>query len=759
VIPETLSSVAAQSAAPVGPAPERRPVSARPDATGSAAGDPYRPQYQRLRAAKVRETRAKTALYGHADEDDYNTHIPPAPYRWVNQANHPDGLFYGFDACAENFYRFCDTMPPYVDKDSALAGGMYFFLGRLRTGRADDFSWNPEYPFTALLPQLRKYCSIDGIGAPNHMCVDFRIGLELGWGGLLDKIRRHAAADHLDDEQRAFYRAEELVVRGIQQWMRHTITEIDRLIAAEEDAATRANLVDMRECNARLVEGAPHTLRDACQFMAWFAIASRSYNRDGAGGQLDELLRPYYESDVAEGRVTDDAARYFIASLLAADTRYYQIGGPGPDGRDLTSRVSFLVLEACDALDVSCNITIRVHDGLDPELFDYGVECLVRRRNGWPRFSGDKALTEGFMRAGYPAELARRRIAVGCNWMALPGREYCINDCVKINLAKCFEIAFDEMMAAAGPRSTERLFELFGAHVRDAVAAVADGIDFHLLHQKHNLPEILLNLMCHGAIESGRDVSDGGVEFYNIGVDGAGNAVVADSLGALQERVEEQGRLTFEQVHAAVRSDFAGPSGERARLLLSRSSRYGSGNSAADRWAPRVTEVFVDAVRAKPTPVKGARLIPGLFSWSLTLAMGRDVGATPNGRHAGAPINHGANPLPGFRADGAATALSSAVASVQCGYGNTAPLQLELDPSITSIKDGAKRVGQLIRAHFELGGTLVNINIVDADKIRQAHADPALFPDLVVRVTGFTAYFSSLSPEFRQLVVDRLLTQ
>ena len=63
----------------------------------------------------------------------------------------------------------------------------------------------------------------------------------------------------------------------------------------------------------------------------------------------------------------------------------------------------------------------------------------------------------------------------------------------------------------------------------------------------------------------------------------------------------------------------------------------------------------------------------------------------------------------------------------------------------------------IIRAHFRMGGTLINVNVMDRDKILEAHRDPSLHPDLVVRVTGFTAYFSMLSPEFRQLVVDRIL--
>ena len=154
-------------------------------------------------------------------------------------------------------------------------------------------------------------------------------------------------------------------------------------------------------------------------------------------------------------------------------------------------------------------------------------------------------------------------------------------------------------------------------------------------------------------------------------------------------------------------------------------------------------------------------MIPGLFSWAATILLGQDVGATPNGRHAGAPISHGVNPDPGFRKDGAATALATAIASVQPGYGNTAPMQIELSSpgGISRDEGGIHKTASLIKTHFDLGGTQININIIDKDRLLKANRAPDEYPDLVVRVTGFSAYFSSLSPEFRQLVVDRILAE
>jgi formate C-acetyltransferase len=186
--------------------------------------------------------------------------------------------------------------------------------------------------------------------------------------------------------------------------------------------------------------------------------------------------------------------------------------------------------------------------------------------------------------------------------------------------------------------------------------------------------------------------------------------------------------------------------------------RYGSGKSLGDAYAVKIAHTFTHLVKEDKTPA-GFNMIPGLFSWANTIPMGKDVGATPNGRFAGDPISHGSNPDPGFRKDGAPTALAVAIASVQPGYGNTAPMQIELDPAISRDEEGVDNIANLIKTHFNLGGTQINMNLLDAAKVLEAHKDPGKYPDLVVRVTGFSAYFASLSPEFRQLVVNRIIAE
>jgi len=700
-----------------------------------------------LRERKLAQTKEKIAKEGLLDEDDYGRIVPPEGL-WNIIPNNPDGSFYGYDAWADNFCSLMDVHPTYVDPDDAFAGRWMYFMSKMRKNK-----WNPDYPYDFLKPDIEKYGIICGIGDDAHFAPDFKIGLELGWGGLIEKIERLKKVNDAP-EQIHFYDLHIRGIKAVQGWISRHIDKIEELLKTETDPVRKQNLTEMAEANRNVLNNPPQTLREACQWIVWYHLASRTYNRDGAGGQIDALLQPYYEKDIAEGRINDDQAIYYLGCMLINDPVYWQLGGPDKDGKDQTSHISFLILEAADKINTSLNITVRVFDGLDKDLLRKSVEYLIKNKNGWPRFSGDKALVEGFMKNGYSAALATQRIAVGCNWMSLPGLEYTMNDLVKINIAKVFEVAYEEMLSEAAAYSTKDLWDRFCNHLAKAVQTAADGIRHHLKYQKYNEPELILNLLSHGPLEKALDASDGGAEYYNLAIDGAGLAIAADSFAALEQRVEKEGRLTWEQVIEALKADFNNEGGEIVRTILKNSEHYGCEGSIGEKWALAIRDKFVSLIKAQGSG--NHTFIPGFFSWANTIQFGEQVKATPNGRKAHAPIAHGANPVPGFCVDGASLALATEIARIQAGYGNTAPMQWELDPTFAK-DNNVDVIESIIKTHVDLGGTLINVNILDKDTLLKAHKDPSAYPELVVRVTGFTAYFSMLSPKFRQLVVDRLL--
>jgi len=733
----------------------------------------YRQRLDTLRSNKLEQARRKRQLTGPRDADEAGLVPLPDDVGEIVEAvsgsgvlvkdmvlkgfkpipNHPGGGFFGPKACGENFRRLLQVHPTYLHPANSMAAVFMTSFMSYRT-----VAWNPDFDYSHLHADQQKYGLDTGIGGVQHFCPDLKIGLDLGWGGLLKKVRRFRT---LNARAGDLYDGLESIIVGAQGWIARHAADARKLARSEPDPDLRLNLQTIAEISDRLVNDPPATFREACQWLTYFQAIAKMYNGSGEWGQLDELLRPFYERDIAAGILDDEEAIFHLACLLLSETAYAQLGGPDAQGNDLASHVSFLILEAVHRLKAPANIGIRVGRTLSAELFHRGMEILFADRMGFPKFVGDEALNKGFVRAGYPIELARQRIYAGCHWLAIPGREYSMCDMVKIDFAMVFDVAMKEMIAdAAVQPGVDELWNRFEKHLVRAVQVIAEGIDFHLDHMHEVFPELVLDLFCYGPVEKGIDASHGGLEIYDILVDGASLATVADSFAALQQRVEQERRLTWQQMMRHLESNWAGPDGERARMLMRTINRFGSGDSAADQWASRISRTFSQTVIANPTP-NGVKMIPGLFSWAKVIAFGQRLGATPNGRRKGEPVSHGPNPEPGCNRGqgGTPTQLALAVANVQPGYGNTAPLQLDLDPGLANTQEGLAKVEALLRAHFDLGGTLININVIDKGMLLDAQKHPGKYPDLIVRVTGFSAYFASLSDEMRQYVVDRVVNE
>jgi pyruvate-formate lyase len=735
----------------------------------------YQERIDALRATKKEHTDLKVKVYGYFDTDDHG-YIPwlePIPFEV--QPNHPSGGCYGARCIGENFRRWLEVHPLYIHPMSSTAGA-YVYKGipglggfDLEAGMGDPDKpkkqraiesypnkWKPEDRPTHLHELHRKYNTYSpGIGNSNHIGPDMTIGLQLGWGGLLEKVRRYRELNRPPDT--SFYDAHENLLLGIQDWMRRHVDLAREMAAAEQDPVIRENLETIAEVNAYLIEGAPRTFREAVQYLVWFQCVDRMWALGGALGQLDELLRPYYEADIAAGRETDESVLWHLCSFFFNDPHYSQIGGQAPDGHDLTSKMSFLILEAMHRIRIPTNIALRVHEDMDQALLKQALVYMVEDGTGVD-FALSTGLDKGFARNGFPMGLARMRAKVGCNWTALPGVEYAIQDGTRLCIVTPLLLALDELKAEpAQPRTMDELWGRYAHHLSVVVDAVKEGKDIHMERQADNYIEIVLNLFCHGPIERGLDCSAGGVDIVDLAFDGIGLATVADSFAAIEQRVVDESRLTWDELMMHLENNYA--DAEHVRLMLNSIPRYGTGGTRADWWAERIADLWTHLVRDAPTPKGRYICVPGLFSHGGTHRYGQRVAATPNGRRAGDPVSHSADPDPGFLPGGAValTAKANAVAATQSGWGNTTPLQVELDDKLVKSMGGYDAVAAFIMAHNRQGGTLINMNVLSKEHVLEAHEDPATHPDLMIRVTGYSAYFSSLSRDYRQPIVDRIL--
>ncbi|MBN2557136.1 MAG: formate acetyltransferase [Clostridia bacterium] len=711
----------------------------------------YQDRLDSINRLKAIHTLQKQRIYGtdgYWDMDDKGLIPPPGDWEFAPESNRADGLFTGNFLCGKNYRRLLETHPVYIDPMSSIAGGWMHSFYNIKSPL-----WDDRFDFSHLHEKQRKYDLVHGIGGIQHFNIDMKMGLELGFGGLLEKVGKFAELNKgkADD----FYEAERNTVLGIQDWIRRHAVAAAEMAGTEDRPEIKENLLKMAAVNTKLVDSPPGTFHEAVQWVAWFLMSAVMYNFSGAGGAIDDYLYPYYLADKKAGLIDDDEAIFHLACLLVKDNQYYQICGTKEDGSDRTNDISFFMIEAAHRLKVPTSICLRVHKDINPEIMKLSVKYLFGDKLGTPSYLGDESMNEGFVRNGYPMELARQRAKTGCHWCALPGTEYTLNDIVKINFLAVFDTALREYYQNLPKQpSAEGLYKEFIRHLREAVLTIAEGVDFHIEYMRYVFPELVLNLLCHGPIEKGADISTGSVEYMNICVDGAGIATVADSFGAIDAMVGEGRTISWDRLMELLDANFE--NAELERLMLDRVPKYGSGGSRSDDFAVRISRDFSAIVKERLTP-GGRNMIPGLFSWANTIPMGKSVGASPNGRKARAPINHGANPHPGFSKADTPTGLANAVASVQCGYGNTAPLQLEFDPHFGIDEGGVNLVVSFIRSFMAMGGTLLNINIVNKERILEAHKDPAKYPNLIVRVTGFSAYFASLSTDFRQLVVDRIV--
>ena len=421
----------------------------RPDRNMESGGPPphrhggtafsYAARLEAIHATKLRHTELKRRA-GPRDVDDWgDIPLEGRTFTFRPETDHPKGYVLGPRDCGRNFNRFLEAVPTYVDPNSSLLGGYYVTFNGYVTG------WDPDNYWNDLVSEFKRYGIIHGIDNCQHFLSDVTIGLELGWSGLLAKIQKHREINTAD-EQQAYYDGLEYFVKGVQAWI-HRHVEAARAMAAEEtDDRIQANLDGMAAMNERLLTEPPATFVDACQWLAWYQMAKRMYIGGGPMGRLDKILLPYFERDVADGILDEEAAVFHLACFLVKDSHYIQLGGMDEDGNDETNRLSFLFLEAVRRVRVPANLAVAVHDKTDPELLAKGIELLFETKMGIPRFAGLQSMVDGMVRRGFPLEVARQRVQCGCHWYCIAGREYCFNDVIKINFAKVLEVALDEMM-------------------------------------------------------------------------------------------------------------------------------------------------------------------------------------------------------------------------------------------------------------------------------------------------------------------------
>jgi len=267
-------------------------------------------------------------------------------------------------------------------------------------------------------------------------------------------------------------------------------------------------------------------------------------------------------------------------------------------------------------------------------------------------------------------------------------------------------------------------------------------------------PSPFLSLVIDDCIEQGWDVTAGGAHYNFSGVQGVQVANVADSLVAIRQAVYDKQWLVADDLLTALRDDWTDEEVLRQRLI-NRSPKYGNDDDQVDQYAALWADRFSELVAQYPT-IRGGLYQPGFYTVSAHVPMGANVGATPDGRFAGTPLaDGGLSPTAGRDKRGATAVLNSVAKMDLKMASNGTLLNMKFLPSFFEGTEALKKFVLLLRGFCELHIPHVQFNVVSADTLREAQANPAEYRSLVVRVAGYSAYFTELDQELQDEIIRR----
>jgi formate C-acetyltransferase len=273
----------------------------------------------------------------------------------------------------------------------------------------------------------------------------------------------------------------------------------------------------------------------------------------------------------------------------------------------MTSRLSFIILDAMHYLKIPVNLALRVHDGVNKILLRRSLEYMIEDGSG-VCYSCNIGIEEGYAKNGYAKGLGRIRAKVGCNWVSIPGREYPLQDVTRVNMAQALLFALNDLKNDKN-YNMEHLFDRFKAHLKIMVDSILNGFDKHYEVISRNMPEIVYNLFMHGPVERGLNCAEGGVDIANFCIDGIALATVADSFAAIEQRIINENKLTFDELFDVLENNFEGK--EDIKLMLKNIKRFGDPESLAGSWAEKIRDEFV-SLCAPASPAGKASISPAV---------------------------------------------------------------------------------------------------------------------------------------------------
>jgi formate C-acetyltransferase len=630
---------------------------------------------------------------------------------------------------------------------------------------------------------------INETGGVSHFVPNYQGLLTRGTEGYRAEASARLAELAPGSEAAQFLRAVQVVCDGLEAFADGYRREALAQAAREPDPLRRQELRRIAEVCARVPRHPARSFHEGLQSILFAQIALNLESLDNAvsPGRLDQILYPLYARGLASATLTPEEAFELLGCFAVKLceivpafserlTRFHGglfngqavvVGGTDAQGRDATNELSYLFLELMDELRTrQPNYHARLHPG-SPRQYRARIARALAAGAISPALYNDGAIVPVLRAQGIPEADARDYATVGCVEPVAAGRSFRSTDAALFNLPLCLELALNRgrrfgwrrRIGAATPpaeacASTEDLIALFRVQLELAVARLlADLAAIEAANARWH-PTPLTSTLIEGCLEAARDATAGGARYNASGIQGVGAVEVGDSLAAVEEVVFRGRHATLRELVEACRAGFRG--GEALRERLRRAPKYGNDDPAADGYTARVMELFARCL-ARRANTRGGPYLAGFYSVTAHQAFGEVVGALPSGRLGGEPFSSGLSPGSGADHRGPTAALRSAAGLPLRLAGNGVNFNLQLAPWLLAGPEGPDRLRALVDGAFAAGCMQMQVNVLDPRVLIEARDHPGRHPGLIVRVSGYSAYFDDLSPAMKQEIIARML--
>lgn len=591
-----------------------------------------------------------------------------------------------------------------------------------------------------------------------HMALDYAKLVRVGVRGLLEEVlcRMNALDLNIPEniEKHEFYECCKVELEALVR-LQHRYADKARALAENAEGQKKKELLDIACMMDNVPENPPRTFREGLEAIHFYNVMMWDLFYFG---RVDRYLIDLYNADIAAGRITrEDAVELYACFLLMPEAYILpnvaldaMVGGTDESGKTIENEVTHIAIEAIEyARSANGKVSLAVTDDMSDELLKKAIR-LNAIGCAQPALFNDRIIVEGLMRMGMPHSDAHNYCNTGCVEITPVGKSGIHVVSPYHNLAAMLLSAMEKGKNA---KTFEDFYSIFEEILHSEIAR--RNIDMNraqMERARQGHESARVSCLTDDCLKSGKAVDAGGAIYNFVEPNFLGFSNVVDSLAAINVLVFEKQELSISEFIDILKKNFADNEALRLRII-NKLPHYGTDDVFTNSLAKRLSDSILSGCKGLYT-YRGSTLVPGAFSYYEHARFGKRTGATPDGRRAEYPLSSGSSPVQGRETNGPTAAMLSTLSWDHRNFMGGIAVNMKFTPS-TMQGENEDKMLEFVRTFMRLGGFQLQLNAVDRETLIDAREHPENHSDLLVRVGGFSAYFTKLSPEMQQEIIDR----